>query len=161
MKFFENGDALTEPMGFFLFGRSLRCQRRHEMAKLDLGIIYSQKPCNGAGVFTTNDVQAAPVRYSKKLITESGSTFHAIVANSGNANACTGKQGELDTRKMASEVARHLNIHSKEVLVCSTGRIGVPLPDEPSYRLELETHARTSRTECDGARAFPGSDSNF
>jgi len=152
MKFFENGDALTEPMGFFCSG--VHCDVKGvRNGKLDLGIIYSQKPCSGAGVFTTNDVQAAPVRYSKQLITESGSTFHVIVANSGNANACTGKQGEIDTRKMASEVARHLNIHSKEVLVCSTGRIGVPLPMS-----RLTTGIRDAcedvKDGCDGARAF-------
>jgi glutamate N-acetyltransferase/amino-acid N-acetyltransferase len=152
VKFFENGDALTEPMGFFCSG--VHCDVKGvRNGKLDLGIIYSPKPCIGAGVFTTNDVQAAPVRYSKKLISESGSTFHAIVANSGNANACTGNQGEVDTRKMASEVARHLNIHSKEVLVCSTGRIGVPLPMS-----RLTTGIRDAcedvKDGCDGARAF-------
>ena len=152
MKFFENGDALTEPMGFFCSG--VHCDVKGvRNGKLDLGIIYSPKPCIGAGVFTTNDVQAAPVRYSKQLISESGSTFHAIVANSGNANACTGNQGEVDTRKMASEVARHLNIHSKEVLVCSTGRIGVPLPMS-----RLTTGIRDAcedvKDGCDGARAF-------
>jgi glutamate N-acetyltransferase/amino-acid N-acetyltransferase len=152
VKFFENGDALTEPMGFFCSG--VHCDVKGvRNGKLDLGIIYSPKPCIGAGVFTTNDVQAAPVRYSKQLISESGSTFHAIVANSGNANACTGNQGEVDTRKMASEVARHLNIHSKEVLVCSTGRIGVPLPMS-----RLTTGIRDAcedvKDGCDGARAF-------
>ena len=112
MKFYENGDALTEPMGFFCSG--IHCDIKGvRNGKLDLGIIYSHNPCNGAGVFTTNDVQAAPVRYSKKLINDSGSTFHAIIANSGNANACTGKQGEVDVKKMESEVSLHLNIHSK------------------------------------------------
>lgn len=152
MKFYENGDALTEPMGFFCSG--VHCDVKGvRNGKLDLGIIYSHKPCNGAGVFTTNDVQAAPVRYSKKLINASGSTFHAIIANSGNANACTGKQGEVDVKKMASEVARHLNIHSKEVLVCSTGRIGVHLPMS-----RLTTGIRDAcediKDECDGAHAF-------
>ncbi len=152
MKFYENGDALTEPMGFFCSG--VHCDVKGvRNGKLDLGIIYSNKPCNGAGVFTTNDVQAAPVRYSKKLINASGSTFHAIIANSGNANACTGKQGEVDAKKMASEVARHLNIHSKEVLVCSTGRIGVNLPMS-----RLTTGIRDAcediKDECDGAHAF-------
>jgi glutamate N-acetyltransferase/amino-acid N-acetyltransferase len=152
LKFYENGDALTEPMGFFCSG--VHCDVKGvRNGKLDLGIIYSNKPCNGAGVFTTNDVQAAPVRYSKKLINASGSTFHAIIANSGNANACTGKQGEVDAKKMASEVARHLNIHSKEVLVCSTGRIGVNLPMS-----RLTTGIRDAcediKDECDGAHAF-------
>ena len=152
MKFYENGDALTEPFGFFCSG--VHCDvKGARNGKLDLGIIYSSKPCNAAGVFTTNDVQAAPVRYSKKLISSANQTFHAIVANSGNANACTGEQGERDTSKMASEVARHLNIHSNEVLVCSTGRIGVSMPMS-----RLTTGIRDASEdiidECDGARAF-------
>ena len=152
MKFYENGDALTEPMGFFCSG--VHCDvKGARNGTLDLGIIYSQKPCNGAGVFTTNDIQAAPVRYSQKLISESSSTFHAIVANSGNANACTGEQGESDTRKMASEVARHLNINSKEVLVCSTGRIGVPLPMS-RLTIGIRDACEDIKDGCDGAKAF-------
>ena len=152
MKFYENGDALTEPMGFFCSG--VHCDVKGvRNGKLDLGIIYSQKSCNGAGVFTTNDVQAAPVRYSKSLISESNNTFHAIVANSGNANACTGEQGEADAKKMASEVARHLNIHSKEVLVCSTGRIGVSLPMS-RLTIGIRDACEDIRDGCDGARAF-------
>ena len=152
MKFYENGDALTEPMGFFCSG--VHCDVKGvRNGKLDLGIIYSQKSCNGAGVFTTNDVQAAPVRYSKNLISESNNTFHAIVANSGNANACTGEQGEADAKKMASEVARHLNIHSKEVLVCSTGRIGVSLPMS-RLTIGIRDACEDIRDGCDGARAF-------
>ena len=64
MKFYENGDALTEPFGFFCSG--VHCDvKGSRNGKLDLGIIFSHKSCNAAGVFTTNDVQAAPVRYSK------------------------------------------------------------------------------------------------
>ena len=67
MKFYENGDALTEPFGFFCSG--VHCDiKGARNGKLDLGIIYSHKPCNAAGVFTTNDIKAAPVRYSKNLI---------------------------------------------------------------------------------------------
>ncbi len=152
MKFYENGDALTEPFGFFCSG--VHCDiKGARNGKLDLGIIYSRKPCNAAGVFTTNDIKAAPVRYSKNLISNPSSIFHAIVANSGNANACTGKQGEADAKKMASEVARHLNIHSKEVLVCSTGRIGVAMP---MSRLTTGIRDATEDIidECDGAQAF-------
>ena len=121
--------------------------------KLDLGIIYSKKPCSVAGVFTTNDVRAAPVRYCESLIKEEDLAYHAIVANSGNANACTGRQGELDTKKMASEVARHFNIHSKEVLVCSTGRIGEPLPMS-RITAGIRDAADDIIQEYDGAKAF-------
>jgi len=78
---------------------------------------------------------------------------HAIVANSGNANACTGRQGELDTKKMAAEVARHFNIHSKEVLVCSTGRIGEPLPMS-RITAGIRDAADDIIQEYDGAKAF-------
>lgn len=127
MKFFEDGDGVTEPMGFFSSG--VHCDiKGNKDGKLDLGIIYSKRICNAAGVFTTNDVKAAPVRYCQSLLAESKACFHGLVANSGNANACTGSRGLKDTRKMASEVARHLGLHSKEILVFSTGRIGTPLP---------------------------------
>jgi glutamate N-acetyltransferase/amino-acid N-acetyltransferase len=106
MKFYDDGDALTEPRGFFCSG--VHCDVKGKRnGKLDLGIIYSKKPCSVAGVFTTNDVRAAPVRYCESLIQDEKTLCHAIVANSGNANACTGRQGELDTKKMAAEVARH------------------------------------------------------
>ena len=127
MKFFENGDGITEPRGFFGSGVHCDVKGTHD-GKLDLGIIYSKRACSAAGVFTTNDVKAAPVTYCQGILAEKGATFHGVVANSGNANACTGPQGETDTKKMASEVARHLGVHSKEILVFSTGRIGVLLP---------------------------------
>ena len=107
-----------------------------------------------AGVFTTNDVRAAPVRYCESLVKEKSQTyFHAIVANSGNANACTGRQGELDTKKMASEVARHFKIHSQEVLVCSTGRIGEHLPMS-KITAGIRNAADDISNEYDGAKAF-------
>ena len=153
MKFYDDGDALTEPRGFFCSGVPCDVKGRHD-GKLDLGIIYSKKPCSVAGVFTTNDVRAAPVRYCESLVKEKSQTFfHAIVANSGNANACTGRQGELDTKKMASEVARHFNIHSKEVLVCSTGRIGEPLPMS-KITAGIRDAAHDISNEYDGAKAF-------
>ena len=152
MKFYDDGDALTEPRGFFCSG--VHCDVKGKRnGKLDLGIIYSKKPCSVAGVFTTNDVRAAPVRYCESLIQDEKTLCHAIVANSGNANACTGRQGELDTKKMAAEVARHFNIHSKEVLVCSTGRIGEPLPMS-RITAGIRDAADDIIQEYDGAKAF-------
>ena len=152
MKIFDDGDALTEPRGFFCSGVHCDVKGKRD-GKLDLGIIYSKKPCSVAGVFTTNDVRAAPVLYCEELVQDEKTTCHAIVANSGNANACTGRQGELDTKKMAAEVARHFNIHSKEVLVCSTGRIGEPLP---MSRITAGIRDATDDIlqEYDGAKAF-------
>ena len=92
MKFYDDGDALTEPRGFFCSGVHCDVKGKRD-GKLDLGIIYSKKPCSVAGVFTTNDVRAAPVKYCESLIRDEKTICHAIVANSGNANACTGMRG--------------------------------------------------------------------
>ncbi len=97
-------------------------------AKKDLALIVSDTPASAAGVFTTNRVQAAPVIYDKQIIT-GRKPVRAIVINSGNANACTGKQGLIDAGKMAETGASAVGAASpEEVLVCSTGGIGVPLP---------------------------------
>tara|TARA_A100001015_G_C15042944_1_gene741122 strand:+ start:3966 stop:5186 length:1221 start_codon:yes stop_codon:yes gene_type:complete len=152
MKFFENGDGLTEPRGFFCSG--IHCDvKGNKDGKLDLGLIYSKKPCWAAGVFTTNDVKAAPVLFCQSLLEDPKAQFHALLVNSGNANACTGKRGVADTFKTAKEVARHLNIHSKEVLVCSTGRIGVPLPMS-RITAGIKDATYDVINEFDGALAF-------
>ncbi|HID30225.1 MAG TPA: bifunctional glutamate N-acetyltransferase/amino-acid acetyltransferase ArgJ, partial [Desulfobacterales bacterium] len=93
--------------------------------KKDLGIILSEVPACVAGVFTANKVQAAPVLLDKKRI-KSG-RCQAIVANSGNANACTGKQGIEDAEAVAAAAATALGIPEDLVLVASTGVIGQPL----------------------------------
>lgn len=152
MKFFENGEGLTEPRGFFCSGVHCDVKGKND-GKNDLGIVYSKKPCSVAGVFTTNDVKAAPVRYCQNLLSDPSAKFHGIVANSGNANACTGDQGDSDSVKMASEVARHLNLHSKEILVCSTGRIGVRLPMS-KITSGIRDAATDVKEELDGAMAF-------
>ena len=79
-----------------------------------------------AGLFTTNQVCAAPVKVCVERVKKGGA--QAIVANSGNANACTGKQGLKDARDMTALVAKHLHMPVEHVLVGSTGRIGVTLP---------------------------------
>jgi len=88
----------------------------------DLGIIFSEVPACAAGVFTTNQVQAAPVLFDKERI-KSG-RCQAIVANSGNANACTGKRGIEDAEAVARSAATTLGIPEELVLVASTGVIG-------------------------------------
>ncbi len=95
-------------------------------AKRDLALIVSEVPAAVAGLFTTNQVCAAPVRISAERVR--GGVAQAIVANSGNANACTGRRGRRDALAMTREVARWLRMPVEHVLVGSTGRIGVPLP---------------------------------
>ncbi len=92
---------------------------------LDLALIFSEKETVVAGVFTTNKVEAAPVILTREHI-KSGRA-RAIIANAGNANACTGKEGFNDARRTAELVADKLGIGSDEVLVASTGVIGQPL----------------------------------
>ncbi|MBI3811192.1 MAG: bifunctional glutamate N-acetyltransferase/amino-acid acetyltransferase ArgJ [Nitrospirae bacterium] len=91
----------------------------------DLALIVSSDPCTAAGLFTTNRVTAAPVRLTQNHI-KSG-RMQAIIANSGNANACTGPRGERAAREMAELTARQLGIATEMVAVASTGVIGKPL----------------------------------
>lgn len=97
--------------------------------KKDLAVIYSEEPCIYAGAFTTNVVKAAPVLWDQEILEEE-MPVHAVVINSGNANAVTGEKGYQDTVAMAQLTSEQFGIQKEEVLVCSTGVIGVPLPME-------------------------------
>jgi glutamate N-acetyltransferase/amino-acid N-acetyltransferase len=97
-------------------------------SKPDIAFVYSEIPAVAAGTFTTNKVKAAPVRVSQTNIR--ASETRAIVANSGNANACTGVVGIEHAKRMTKAAAKALGLKEKQLLVCSTGRIGVALPIE-------------------------------
>lgn len=97
-----------------------------DVKRLDLALIYSEKPCSSAGTFTTNRVKAAPVKVSQAHLRKGD--LRAIIANSGNANACTGIQGIRDAKAMCDGVAKPLGLNRSEVGVCSTGVIGLPMP---------------------------------
>src|SRR5438874_10202922 len=94
--------------------------------KGDLALIVSDVPAAVAGMFTSNQVCAAPVKISRERSARRFS--RAIVVNSGNANAATGKQGLKDARRMTQLAAKALSLNQRDVLVCSTGRIGVAMP---------------------------------
>jgi glutamate N-acetyltransferase/amino-acid N-acetyltransferase len=94
----------------------------------DIAIVWSESPSASAATFTTNKVKAAPVLLSAEHL--KAGRNRAVILNSGNANACTGAQGLKDARTMCESTAKLLDLQSKEVLVCSTGRIGVPMPME-------------------------------
>ncbi len=96
--------------------------------RLDLALIVSETPAAVAAVYTTNKVQAAPVLLDRERT--KNDTCRAIVVNSGNANACTGPVGMDDARETTRLVAEGLGVAEEEVLVSSTGVIGVPLPME-------------------------------
>lgn len=95
--------------------------------KKDMAILYSEQPCVYAGAFTQNVVKAAPVIWDQEVL-KGGQKVQALVVNSGNANAVTGEQGYKDTVAMAQAVADAFKLRKEEVLVCSTGVIGVSLP---------------------------------
>jgi glutamate N-acetyltransferase/amino-acid N-acetyltransferase len=105
--------------------------------KLDLALVYSEFPAVAAGILTTNKVQAAPVLLSKSHLQDGRA--RAIIANSGNANACVGPEGGEAALEMAKAAATYLDIPTESVLVASTGVIGVLLPVE-KIKAVLEAH---------------------
>jgi glutamate N-acetyltransferase / amino-acid N-acetyltransferase len=119
--------GVTSPQGF-LAGAASAGIKYADKHRLDLGILFSEAPCAAAAVFTTNKVKAAPVRLDQKRLKKG--TARAVVMNSGGANACTGEQGMADAVEMTALAARHVGVAPEDVLVASTGVIGVPLPME-------------------------------
>jgi len=125
--------SITTPLGYSAAGvfcdiKKLGTGKGSDKGtKRDLGIIYSEAPATVAGMFTTNQVCAAPVKWCVKRV-EGKVLPQAIVVNSGNANACTGDRGMHDAEQMAHITARCLNLIPEAVLVGSTGRIGVNMP---------------------------------
>jgi glutamate N-acetyltransferase/amino-acid N-acetyltransferase len=95
--------------------------------ELDLALLVCDSPATAAGLFTTNQVAAAPVLLSRQNLAESRGRSRALLVNSGNANACTGRKGVQTARASAKAAARLLNLHPAQVLLASTGVIGVPL----------------------------------
>ena len=132
MKFEEIHGSITEPKGFLASGVFCDIKRlgtgkgSDKGQKRDLALIVSKVPATVAGMFTTNQVCAAPVKVCIERV-KSGQA-QALVVNSGNANACTGRQGMNDAREMVRFAERSLNLPAGSVLVGSTGRIGVTMP---------------------------------
>ncbi len=117
---------------------------------LDLALLSSDVPAAAAAVFTQNLVAAAPVVLSKAHLRASKGRMRAVVINAGNANCATGTVGYEASVRIAVDTARHLNCLPREVFVCSTGVIGVPLPAEKILRA-LPGVARNRRPS---ARSF-------
>ena len=115
--------GVTAPKGFAAMGLKAGIKKD----KKDMAMIYSSTPCVAAGTFTTNQVKAAPVIWDRDTIYTSD-YVHAVVCNSGVANACTGKIGMDYCEQMAEATAKALDIEKRQVLVASTGVIGAQLP---------------------------------
>ena len=127
--------------------------------KDDLALIVSDVPAAVAGMFTTNQVCAAPVKVSVSRAAKS--LARAIVVNSGNANACTGRQGIADAKRMTDIAGSALKLKASDVLVCSTGRIGVRMPMkniERGIRASAPLLARSTTSARGTAEAIMTSD---
>ena len=116
--------GVTAPKGFMAASTAagIKYENREDMA-----MVYSKEPCVCAGTFTSNVVKAACVQWDMELV-NSGEKMHAVVVNSGIANACTGEEGFAACRKTAEAVNRFLSVPASSVAVASTGVIGMQLP---------------------------------
>jgi glutamate N-acetyltransferase / amino-acid N-acetyltransferase len=116
--------GITAPQGYLASGVSAGIKKKG----LDLAVVFSSQPASAAGVFTLNQVQAAPVLLCKENLKISRGRARAILVNSGCANACTGEQGIKDSLLSTRSLASHLNVDPAQVLAASTGVIGSFLP---------------------------------
>jgi glutamate N-acetyltransferase/amino-acid N-acetyltransferase len=130
--FKEISGSIVAPQGFLASGVFCDIKRigtgkgSNKGQKRDLALIVSEVPAMVAGMFTTNQVCAAPVKVCAERVKQG--VAQALVINSGNANACTGKQGLKDAREMTALLAKYLHMPAEHVLVGSTGRIGMTMP---------------------------------
>jgi glutamate N-acetyltransferase/amino-acid N-acetyltransferase len=147
MSHFEIPGGITAAQGF-VAGSAYCGIKATNPDRPDIAMIYSPQATVAAGTFTTNKVKAAPVRVSAVHLRSPD--VRAIVANSGNANACTGVGGIEGAKRMVRATAGALGLKEKQVMVCSTGRIGVPLPIEKMEATIAELPPQLTR---DGSRA--------
>ncbi|MCL2232995.1 MAG: bifunctional glutamate N-acetyltransferase/amino-acid acetyltransferase ArgJ [Treponema sp.] len=160
----EISGGVCAPKGFRAGG--IRCGIKASAKKRDVALIYSEKLCSAAGVFTVNKVKAASVLVSQDHLKDG--ELKAVIVNSGNANACTGEAGIAASRKMTELAAGLFGINPRQVAVASTGVIGVPLPiaaiesgiaelgrslsaDEAGHDAALEAIMTTDTRKKDGA----------
>ena len=115
--------SITSPIGFKASG--IHCGLKKSLLKKDLALIYSDVVANCYGVYTKNKVKGAPLIVTKQHL--ANKKAQAIIINSGNANTCNGDDGLLKAKKMTNLCSKELNIKNDDVLVASTGIIGVPL----------------------------------
>ncbi len=144
--------GITDVPGFEAAGVACDIRQKNDPKRLDLALIFSLRPCTAAATFTKNAIKAAPVVLSQKHLAEGG-PFHGIVANSGNANACTGANGLRDAQAMAQRAAASLNVKPVSFFVASTGRIGQPLPMDRVLKGLERAVTEKGRTPAHGKKA--------
>ena len=118
------------PRGFRYAAASAGLKKRGHTGTLDVALIVSDPPASAAAVFTQNLVQAPPVILSRAHVRASSDAMRAVIVNSGNANCSVGPDGMVASKSTADRVAESLGCRETQVVVCSTGVIGVPLPVE-------------------------------
>ena len=133
--------SVTAPIGFKSSG--IHCGIRRNKSKRDLGLIFCEKKCNAAAVYTTNLVQSSPITVTKRNLADG--TAQAVIVNSGNANTCNA-DGEQKAEEMCRLTAEALGIDKNDVIVASTGVIAQTLPIEPIANGMAELTAQLSRS---------------
>jgi glutamate N-acetyltransferase/amino-acid N-acetyltransferase len=118
------------PRGFRFASASCGLKKRGHTGSLDVALIVSDAPASAAAVFTQNLVQAPPVVLSRANVKASPEAMRAVIVNSGNANCSVGPGGMVASRATAERVAELIGCRPNQIVVCSTGVIGVPLPVE-------------------------------
>lgn len=146
--------SVASAEGFTASG--LHCGIRKNTSKKDLALIYSSVPCVAAGMYTNNVVKCAPIYITKDHLTNS--IAQAIICNSGNANCCTGQDGIDKANSITKSVASILDINENDVLIASTGVIGVPLNDECIKAAIPELKASLSKNGTPAAEAIMTTD---
>ncbi len=149
--------GVTAPFGFQ--SAAVHCGIKAAQGALDLAVLAADRAISAAALFTTNLVKAAPVRVSQRHLAATDGRVRAIVVNSGCANACTGEAGMRDAATMASETAAGLGCLPEQILVASTGVIGVALKMDlltPGIRAAARSLARGKGDEA--ARAIMTTD---
>jgi len=152
IEFTNDSPGVTDVPGFRV-GAAACDIRNKGQDRLDLALIVADRPCAAAGVFTTNDVKAGPVRISQATLASSQGRIRGVIANSGNANACTAAQGDADAAAMAKLSAAAVGAPDDAFLVCSTGRIGELLPMAKVAEGIKVSAARLSRDAAEGVRS--------
>ncbi|MCC5806672.1 MAG: bifunctional glutamate N-acetyltransferase/amino-acid acetyltransferase ArgJ [Opitutales bacterium] len=143
--------GIADVAGFRLNGAAADIRGKGD-DRLDVALIVSDAPAASAGVFTRNAFAAAPVALCREVL-RGGSRVRAVVANSGNANACTGERGHGDAERMQALAAEAAGCEAGEVFVCSTGRIGEALPMDRLGRGIALAGADLGSTATHGERA--------
>lgn len=141
--------SITSPQGFRAGG--LHCGLK-KTTRHDLGAIVCEVPAAAAGVYTTNVFQAAPIKVTKESI-GAGGLLRAVIVNSGNANACTGEQGEADAYEMRARFAEAIGVSADQVAVASTGVIGENLKMD-KVRSGIDNLPSQLDSSKDGADGF-------